>query len=509
MQELPTDPIPGIVYLVGAGPGDPGLLTLRGAELLRRADVVLYDYLVNPVIARHASKAAELVCLGRHGKSRIWTQEEINQRMLELTRAGKTVVRLKSGDPAIFARAAEESDFLRQHQVPFETVPGITAAMAAGSYAGVDLTDRDHASAVAFVTGRESAVKTEPLDYAALAKFPGTIVIYMGVTTVEQWSQQLIEHGMAGQTPVALIRRCSHADQQTQYCQLQTVTEFLTPYSKFPPPVLVIIGDVARDSGCETWFERRPLFAQRVLVTRSADQATPLCRQLEEAGAEVLLQPAIKIEAVKPSRPAADCLSRLHEFGWLTFSSANGVDYFFDLLNKLGQDARALGPCRVAAVGPSTRQALRQRNIVVDLMPPTFDAEHLARLLIPQLNNSACLVIRGTRSRGVLEQAFTTSGVDWQSLVVYASTDILTPRAEVAVAMQAGQIGWTLVTSPAIARAVVAQFGSHLPQTKFVSISPITSQALREAGCEVAIESTQATTSAMVAALVDHVSAGK
>ncbi len=237
--------------------------------MLRRADVVLYDYLVNPVIARHASPQAELVCLGRHGHTRIWSQDEINQRMLDLTRAGKTVVRLKCGDPAIFARAGEEIAFLRNHDVRFETVPGITAAMAAGSYAGVPLTHRDHASAVAFITGHERSDAPDSMDYSALARFPGTIVVYMGVTTVRQWSSKLMEHGMDPQTPVALIRRCSHFDQQVKRCQLDTVVDTLTPYNRFPPPVLVIIGHVALEEAAATWFEQSPLFGQRILAHKA------------------------------------------------------------------------------------------------------------------------------------------------------------------------------------------------------------------------------------------------
>jgi uroporphyrinogen III methyltransferase/synthase len=492
----------GIVYLVGAGPGDPSLLTLRGAELLKRADVVLYDYLVNPIIARHAQPGADLICLGKHGRTRIWSQDEINGRLLELANEGKTVVRLKSGDPSIFARAGEEVAYLKQHHIPFEVVPGITAAMALGSYAGVSLTHRDHASAVAFVTGRESSKRESSLDYEALAAFPGTIVIYMGVTTAKQWSSKLIQHGMASTTPVALVRRCSHTDQRTMQCQLDTVADCLTPYSKFPPPVLIVIGEAARDAGIETWFERRPLFGQSVLVTRPACRAMEMSRQLEEAGAQVMIQPAIEILPTSDLSHVGDVCRRLGDFPWITFTSVNGVDYFFRRLMEFGMDSRALAGCQIAVVGPATGAALAAFGIKADLVPTEYRAECLANELLPLLGQGTCLVIRGERSSGVLESRLAEESASYESLIVYDVSDVTTPSPEIGMAMQAGNVDWTLVTSPAIARSIVQQFGQDLAQTKLVSISSQTSEALRAAGFQVAIESGQAESQAMIAALI-------
>ncbi len=236
----------GRVYLIGAGPGDPGLLTLRGAELLARADVVLYDGLSNADLLRHAPRA-EQICVGKHGQSRIWRQEEIIEEMLRHALAGKTVARLKGGDPAVFARTAEEAEAVHQAGIPLEIVPGITAALAAGSYAGIPVTHRGLASAVALVTGHEEPSKSESaLDWDALAKFPGTLVIYMGVTTAETWTRLLIEGGKSPQTPVAIIRRCSLPDQLTIHCRLSEVPKQLSPANKIRPPVIVIVGEVAR-----------------------------------------------------------------------------------------------------------------------------------------------------------------------------------------------------------------------------------------------------------------------
>ena len=284
----------GKVYLVGAGPGDPGLITLRGAECLRRANLVLYDYLVNPRILEHASTGAELVCLGGHADGRILPQEEINQRLIEAALAGRTVVRLKGGDPAIFARAADEIDALREAGLEFEIVPGITAALAAGSYAGIPITRADLASGVALVTGQERPGKEQAaIDYGALAQFPGTLVVYMGITTAKCWSQALLAGGKPSETPVAIVRRCSLADQTTLRCTLGELAEEIARH-KIRPPAIVILGPVATLSETATWFTARPLFGQKVLVTRPADQASAMRAQLEELGAEVLTEPAIK-----------------------------------------------------------------------------------------------------------------------------------------------------------------------------------------------------------------------
>ena len=249
----------GAVYLIGAGPGDPGLLTLRGAELLAKADVVLYDGLSNPALLSHAPQA-EQICVGKHGKSRIWKQLEIIDEILSHAKAGKIVVRLKGGDPAVFARTAEEAEAVLKEDIPLEIVPGITAALAAGSFAGIPITHRGLASAVALVTGHEEPSKSKSaLDWDALARFPGTLVIYMGVTTAEFWTEALLRAGKAADTPAALVRRCSLPDQQTIHCRLDEVAEQLNPASRFRPPVIVILGAVTQLAETMNWIKDRPL----------------------------------------------------------------------------------------------------------------------------------------------------------------------------------------------------------------------------------------------------------
>jgi len=478
---MPTEP--GQVYLVGAGPGDPGLLTLRGAECLRAADVVLYDYLAGPELLYSARAGAELVCLGRHGHGRLMSQAEINERMVCEARAGKTVVRLKGGDPAIFARLAEEVAALEAAGVPFEIVPGVTAAQAASSHAGIPLTNRDDASCVAFVTGQERCDKAsdEELDYAALAQFPGTLVFYMGLTTAPKWSQELIAHGKSAYTPVAIVRRCTFADQQTIFTTLGGIEEHLGP-GKLRPPAVVIVGAVARARSLDDWFTSRPLFDQTVLVTRPAHQADAMVAKLSALGADVLYQPAIEISGPADWGPVDAAIAQLADFDWLVFSSSNGVDYFFRRLFALGHDLRTIGGAKLAAIGPATVEALAAYHLQADISPDAYRAEALAEVLAPHAKGQQFLLARASRGREVLAEMLTDAGGNVRQAVVYQSTDVTTPSPEVVEALSAGKIDWTTVTSSAIARSLVNLFGDALCKTKLVAISPVTAEVLRELG---------------------------
>jgi uroporphyrinogen III methyltransferase/synthase len=498
----------GKVYLVGAGPGAPGLITLRGVECLHEADVVLYDYLVNPQILRHAG-GAEKISLGRHGGARTWTQKEINELTVQRALAGQAVVRLKGGDPAVFARGAEEVDALVEHGVPFEIVPGITAALAAGSYAGVPLTHRHCSSAVALVTGQETSDKIAPgVDYARLAQFPGTLVVYMGVTTANDWTQQLMAGGMSPDTPALLIRRCSFPDQTTRLCTLRDVHSHCSGPNRLPPPVIAVIGEVAGMPRTANWFEQLPLLGQTVLVTRPAQQATDLATRFERCGAEVLLQPAIEVRAPADLSEVDRTLSQLEQYNWVVFSSANGVHAFFQRLVTPSRDIRALRSVKLAVIGPATRDALSQYQLQADCIPGRFQAEDLAAALGQQAAGKRVLLVRASRGREVLAEQLEASGADVRQVVFYESVDVGQADAEVADAMGAGTIHWTTVTSSAIARSLQQLFGNDLQQTRLVSISPITSATLRELGYEPAAEAVEATMDGVLNAILAGAAAG-
>jgi uroporphyrinogen III methyltransferase/synthase len=498
----------GRVLLIGAGPGDPGYITLRGVDYLAAADVVLYDYLVNPAILRHAAKDAELICLGHHGHTRIWSQEEVNAALVRLAGEGKTVVRLKSGDPTIFARAADELDALTAANIPFEIVPGVTAAVAAGSCAGIPLTHRDCASAVALITGHEDGGKEETaLDYAALARFPGTLVFYMGVTTVQHWTTALIAAGKPAATPAAIVRRCSFTDQQTILCRLDEVAQRMTNPEKIRPPVIVIVGEVTTHAAAYSWFEKRPLFGQRIVVTRPARQCEALAEPLRTLGAEVLMQPAIRIEPPEDWSAVDAALARLSEFDWLVFSSSNGVRMLLDRLLASGRDLRALGNIMLAAIGPGTSEELAKYRLVADLVPEEgFRAETLAASLRERSGAGAggqarFLLARASRGREVLAEELQKVG-DVEQVVMYRSTDVTKPDGHVVELLSQGKIDWITVTSSAIARSLAKMFGDHLRTTKLASISPITTTTLRELGYQAAAEATEYTMPGVVQAIL-------
>jgi len=495
-------PCVGKVFLVGAGPGDPGLLTLRGHDCLRRADVVIYDYLVNPRFLEFAAAKAERYCVGQHGRSRHWTQTEINSRMVEFAQAGKTVVRLKGGDTAVFARSAEESAELARQGIPFEVVPGITAALAVGSYAGISLTHRESASAVAFVTGQEDADKSDSsLDFAALASFPGTLVFYMGVTTARHWSDELLRAGKPADTPVAIVRRCSLPDQRVLSCTLGTLADTLSGPPRIRPPAICVVGVVAQEATCGSWFSRRPLFGQRILVTRPDEQVDGLRRPLEELGAEVLVQPAIEIGPPRDWGPLDDALRRIADFQWLVFSSVNGVRSFCDRLLSLDMDTRALGHARLAVIGPGTADELRRYSLRPDLMPDEYRAEALAAELAAKAGGQSLLLIRASRGREVLAETLRAAGSRVEQVVAYESRDVAQAAPEVAQALADGLIHWTTVTSSAIARSLVNLFGEALRNTQLASISPITSATLRELGYAPAVEASTYTMAGVVDAI--------
>jgi len=495
----------GKVYLVGAGPGAPGLITLRGVRCLERADLVLYDYLVNPRLLQHAPPTAQCICLGRHGRTRVWSQAEIDRAMIEAASAGKTVVRLKGGDPAVFGRLAEELEALGRHGIEYEVVPGITAALAAASFAGVAITHRDHASAVAIVTGQESEGKRGlSVDYGQLARFPGTLVIYMGVTTAPQWTEALLAAGMPPDTPAMIIRRCSCPDQTTLACTLGEVTEHLVPASKLRPPVIVVLGRVAASPRALSWFERRPLFGQTVLVTRPEHQVADLHESLEELGAHVLLQPAIEVHEPADWQAVDRALAQLSSYDWIVFSSVNGVQALLARLGALGRDLRALAGARLAAIGPATVSALAAYHLRTDLQPARYQAEDLADALAPQAPGQRFLLIRASRGREVLADRLQAAGGTVEQIVVYESVDVTTPGEEIAQQLRDGQIHWTTVTSSAIARSLGRMFGDDLRKTRLVSISPVTSATLRELGFEPAAEAEEATMAGLLRALAQR-----
>lgn len=485
----------GTVYLVGAGPGDADLITSRGIQLLASADIVLYDGLVNPEILKHVSSRAEQICVGKHGHGGMWTQREIDQRTIAFAKEGKSVVRLKGGDTAIFARTAEEVEQLAAQSIPFEIVPGITAALAATAYAGIPLTHRDWASAVAFVTGQlqpsdGSYDADDGIDWKSLALFPGTLVLYMGVTTAQHWSQQLIESGKSPKTPVALVRRVSWPDQQVVRCELGNVSETIRSLPGFRPPVISIIGEVVNLATTMNWFSQRPLFGKRFLIAATHESGSKLRHSLSELGAQVTLQPAIE------TVPAADWtaidphLHDLDRYSWIVFTSPVGVDTFMKRLFQLGYDARKLGRSRIASVGTATSEALQRYSLRADRTPQVAGIEHLAPLLTPEAPGASFLFVRNEAGRTEGIELLISHGANCDSIYVYEQRPVPEWPPATLEACRKGQWDGILVTSANIAERVCDLITPAQVHQRWYSISDRTTEVLRTRGCTQVLTST-------------------
>jgi uroporphyrinogen III methyltransferase/synthase len=488
----------GVVYLVGAGPGDPGLITQRGIECLQGADVVLYDYLVNPALLEHAPPTAELVPLGRRTTGRGLTPAQITRRMIEEAARGRTVVRLKAGDPSVFARGADEEGALREAGMPYEIVPGITAGLAVAAYCEIPITHHDDASAVALVTGHERDEKaTSNLDYGALASFPGTLVFYMGVTRAEEWSAALIAHGKSPDTPVAIVRWCTRAEQQRVCCTLGTVATVIAE-RRLRPPAVIVVGDVVARAPERAWFDARPLFGVRVLVPGTPAASQALRDRLTHLGADAVIQPAIRIAPPADWGPVDAALLRFDRYDWLVFSSANAVDALLRRLLERGGDIRRLGRMKVAAIGEGAADRLACFHVRADLVPGEFDVESLARSIAGRWAGARVLLVRSSRGSEALADALARRGAVVDQVAAYGSSDVIAPDPDVAAALAAGEIGWIAITSSAAARSLVHLYGDALHHARLATIGPRASATLRALGYRPAAEASPRTTAGLV-----------
>jgi len=492
----------GQVYFVGAGPGDPGLITVRGAECLQMADVVLYDSLANPELLKHAPSSAECICLGRHGKSRLWTMAEIVDRLVQEACAGKVIVRLKGGDPAVFARCAEEVEAVCRQGIAYEIVPGITSALAAASYLEVPITHRELSSALSLVVGQEKVGKLSPaLDYGALGTFPGTLIFYMGVTSAARWTAELMRGGKSPETPVLIVRRATYADQKTLRCRLTDVAGVIDR-QRLRPPAVIIVGPAVEHVPATSWFTARPLFGRTVLITRPAHQAGSLGAMFQSHGAAVRLQPAIEIQPPDDWRAVDQAIASMPSYDWVVFSSANGVQSLLDRVISVGRDLRILGGVQLAGIGPGTTARLHDYHLHVDRQPDRFQAEDLAASLVAEAPGKRFLLIRASRGREVLAEQLRQAGGEVAQVVVYNSIDVQQHDADIGADLAAGRIDWITVTSSAIARSLHRLFGDALNNARLVSISPLTTATLAELGCPPSAEAEAATMPSLVDAVV-------
>ena len=478
---------PGVVYLVGAGPGDPGLMTARSLELIAAANAIFHDRLIPPGALDGAREDAELVYVGKQPGVPSVPQEEIGERLIEAGRAGKSVVRLKGGDPFVFGRGGEEGEALREAGVEFEVVPGVTAGVAATAYAGIPVTHRDDASAVAFVTGHEDPEKTESaLDWAALARFPGTLVFYMGVKRLARNAAALIAAGRDADEPAAAIERGTWPGQRTVAARLGTIAEAVAR-EQVKAPALIVVGEVAERREQLAWLERRPLHGRRVVVTRARAQASGLAATLRELGAEVVELPAIRIEPRIDSEEAQKVAAAVGTYELVCLTSPNGVRLLFEAMENAGLDARALAGATVAAIGPGTARALAERGVIADVVPERFVAEGLIEALADEeVSGARVLVARAAEARDVLPDALRERGAEVDVVALYETVREEPDPAEVEAARSADYVTFT---SSSTVTNLTAALGDRFPaNARIVSIGPITSETARNAGLEVDVE---------------------
>ncbi|MGD8770441.1 MAG: uroporphyrinogen-III C-methyltransferase, partial [Desulfobacterales bacterium] len=393
----------GKVYLVGAGPGDPGLITVKGLECIKNADVLIYDYLASPILLKHAQKHAEILYVGKKGGDHTLSQDEINTLIAEKAQKGLTVTRLKGGDPFIFGRGGEEAEILVKNGIPFEIVPGVTSAIAAPAYAGIPLTHRKFTSTLAFVTGHEDPLKEESsIDWAALAKGIGTLVFLMGVKNLPFITHRLIHHGMDPDTPVALIRWGTTPRQTTVTGTLHTISERAKD-AGFKPPAIIVVGHVVKLREMLKWFENRPLMGLRIVVTRAREQASELVERLSDLGAECLECPTITVVPPDDFNPLDTAIQNLSTYEWLVFTSVNGVNFFFNRLYEKNKDVRALRNVNTAVIGPATAKRLFDFGLHSDIVPESYRAESIIKAFGDKdINGKKILLPRAKEARPIL-----------------------------------------------------------------------------------------------------------
>jgi uroporphyrinogen III methyltransferase/synthase len=497
----------GVVYLVGSGPGDPGLMTARSLALIGSADAIYYDRLIPPGALDGAREDAELVYVGKAPGKPSVPQEEIGERLIEAARAGKSVVRLKGGDPFVFGRGGEEGEALREAGVEFELVPGITAGVAASAYAGIPVTHRDDASAVAFITGHEDPEKEgSALDWEALARFPGTLVFYMGVKRLGDNAAALVAAGRDPEEPAAAVERGTMEGQRTVVATLGTLAEAVAR-EQVEAPALIVVGQVVARRESLAWLERRPLFGRRIVVTRARAQASRLAKTLRNLGAEVVELPAIRIEPTIESDVVKRAVNQIGDYALIVLTSPNGVRLLFEAMRNTGFDARALAGATVAAIGPGTARALAKCGITADIVPERFVAESLVEALAEiDVGGKRVLVARAADARDVIPEHLEGRGAEVDVIALY-KTVREEPSAEAVEAAQAAD--YITFTSSSTVRNLTEALGDRFPKdVRIVSIGPVTSEAAIDAGLKADIEAEHHDIDGLITALLADAAGG-
>jgi len=500
--------VKGKVYLVGAGPGDPELITVKGARCLAEAEVIVYDRLVDERVLRGISPDAEMIYVGKSADRHTLRQDEINELLVEKAAAGKTVVRLKGGVPFLLGRGGEEAERLAEAGIPFEVVPGVSASIAVPAYAGIPVTHRGLASSMAVVTGHEDPAKTaSSIRWEELATGVDTLVFLMGVGNVAYIAEELMAHGRPGSTPVAVIVEGTGPRQETLVSTLDRLAGAVEE-AGVAPPAVIVVGDVVGLRDRIRWFDNQPLFGKRVLVTRSRRQASALSELLARRGALPVELPTIQIEVMPDSGELDRAIDRLQEYAWLIFTSANGVEVFFERLRALGRDGRSLNRVRLCAIGPATAASLEARGLTADLVPREFRAEAIADALRNEaIAGTRVLLPRAESVPPELVTGLAGLGARVDEIALYRTVPPSeTPGAGMKMLLD-GEIDVTTFTSSSTVRHLVSMLGARweaINGTKVACIGPVTAATAAELGVRVDVTASEHTVPGLVQALIDY-----
>jgi uroporphyrinogen III methyltransferase/synthase len=504
----------GKVYLVGAGPGDPGLLTLKARECIEKADVVIYDYLANVVFLEYARKDAERIYVGKEGGRHTLGQNEINRLIVEKASDGLRVVRLKGGDPFIFGRGGEEAQELVKAGIPFEVVPGVTSAIAVPAYAGIPLTHRDFTATVAFVTGHEDPSKeTSNIAWDKIATGIGTLVFLMGMGNLPKIAANLMEHGRSPDTPVAVIRAGTVPGQKTVTGSLGDIAE-LAQKEKLKPPAIIVVGDVVSLRKDLNWFEQKPLFGKRIVVTRAREQASDFVARLSGLGAECVEFPTIEVIPPLSWKELDRTIGNLERYQWLVFTSVNGVRYFFERLRDSGRDARNLKGIRVAAIGPKTGDAIRDQGVRPELVPEEYRAEAVVEAFRKQgVKGLRILLPRAAEAREVLPQQLEDMGAAVEVVEAYRTVRPEGAKDEVRAMLETGGIHMVTFTSSSTVNNFMGMFEGEregllkwMEKVAVACIGPVTAKTAQEKGLSVRVTPPEYTIEALTKAIVEYFS---
>jgi uroporphyrinogen III methyltransferase/synthase len=497
----------GKVYIIGAGPGDAGLITIKAVECLREADVVVYDYLVNEELLKYASAGCRFIYAGKKGGEHTLSQDKINALLVEETLAGNTVARLKGGDPFIFGRGGEEAELLAINDVPFEIIPGVTSAIAVPAYAGIPLTHRGMTSTVAFVTGHEDPTKEKSdIDWQALAGI-GTLVFLMGVKNLSQITEALIAHGKAPETPAALIRWGTTPQQETLTGKLSDIAASAQA-SGFAPPAILVVGKVVDLRETLQWFEQKTLFGKGIVITRPERQADELAVLLEKEGAQAINFPTIKIVPPQDWNALDGAINKLDMYDWLIFTSANGVQYFFERLFALNKDIRALKGIKICCIGPATAEQITKRGIKVDLVPEHYISEGILKSFAEiDMQKKKVLIPRAAQARDILPEGLKKMGALVDVVTAYATVSSGEKKKKLEELIREKHIDVITFTSSSTITNFLEIMGKDFsipPQIKIACIGPVTAATARKAGLKVDIQKDEYTMPGLVHALIDY-----